>query len=259
MYDSTNPLSIPADATEVAGYIDGLYAWPASAWARFTKATVKLTITVLGDLAADVCDCETGDLTPARAAAWARQKTTRPTIYCNLSTRPAVEAELARLGMAPTQVDWWIAHYTNQPHLEAGSVETQWEQNVPSPDGVGIVDLSDTAPGVGQILPSQPKPPVPHPPLPKEIDTMVTTLVANNNHHAATVTKSGELVVWWCPPGGPWHPTLVTAGCEPGQPVALDAFNGHLHAFAEKTDGGIVHAFAEPGHPWETETLPAAA
>lgn len=111
MYDSTDAVDIPASALAVAGYVDGLYAWSQADWDRFTSAQTKLTITVLGANVADVCDCETGDLTPDQAAAWI-QNYPGNIVYCSVSALPAVQAAMGNL-----QYSVWTAHWTGQAHL----------------------------------------------------------------------------------------------------------------------------------------------
>lgn len=144
MFDAITPANIPADAVEVAGYVDGKFVWSDADWARFTLATLKLRITAIPmNLDADVCDCENGDYTPSQAAQWAKGRLTlgkRPIIYCNLSTWNTVKWELSLAGISVGQVDFWIAHYTQVEHLEPGSAATQYADP-------GPVDLSETAPG----------------------------------------------------------------------------------------------------------------
>ena len=147
LQDSTDPAAIVAPEA-VAGYIDGLYRWPAEAWASF-PGIPHVTITVLGIHGARVCDCETGDLSSGAAAAWAVGELwslRRPTIYCNRSTWPQVIAALAGLKVTPSQVDWWIADPTGTPHLIEGTVATQyaWHQ---LGQVAANVDLSLCAPG----------------------------------------------------------------------------------------------------------------
>lgn len=96
----------------VAYYIDGHFAWSASQIAMFPN-NQHITITVLGN-AADVADCETGDLTPASSAGWARRRRAqgywRPTIYCSTSVIPEVRSATGNLRLAE-DYDIWDAHY----------------------------------------------------------------------------------------------------------------------------------------------------
>ena len=120
MLDSVNAYNIPLGTAIVAGYVDGIYAWSSAEWARFA-GSLQVPITVRGLAHVRACDCETGDLTPAQAAAWAHTETLagfRPTIYCNTSTLPAVIAALAVYGLQfMRDVDWWQAQYDGQPTL----------------------------------------------------------------------------------------------------------------------------------------------
>jgi len=114
MYDAVDASGIPQDAPAVAAYVDGGYAWSEEDWARF-PGVPHVTITVLGAAGARVCDCESGDLTPVQAAAWAATEVLagrRPTIYCNTSTLPAVLGALPVFGLQfGRDLDWWQAQY----------------------------------------------------------------------------------------------------------------------------------------------------
>jgi hypothetical protein len=74
MWDSTTPLAIPLNAQLVAGYVDGRYAWPRSAWARW-PADRTVTIAVdIGTTSADVLDVEAGAADPAQARVWVQNR-----------------------------------------------------------------------------------------------------------------------------------------------------------------------------------------
>ncbi|HEY6278035.1 MAG TPA: hypothetical protein VIX86_17075 [Streptosporangiaceae bacterium] len=101
MFDSTTPGAIPPNAEIVAGYVDGSYAWPASAWSRFPNAQ-HVMICVTGDhTKGDCLDVENGDATPDHAPGWIRARhaagVKNVTIYCNRDTIPAIEAACAGL------------------------------------------------------------------------------------------------------------------------------------------------------------------
>ncbi|MGH8359060.1 MAG: hypothetical protein ACRESF_16345 [Pseudomonas sp.] len=143
MYDSVTWQAIPADAEVVAGYIDGLYRWPDEAWARFPKARQVRIAVFASTNAGDVLDVETGDATPAQSRDWVVKRLAAgiiPTIYCDLSNIDAVRAACSGLTF-----DWWAAHYTGVPHLEPGSVATQWAD--PAAGSGSDYDISLCAPG----------------------------------------------------------------------------------------------------------------
>ena len=101
MFDSTTPDAIPANAAIVGGYVNGSYAWPAAAWARFPDAQ-QVRITVTADPALGNClDVEKGDAAPDQAPGWIKARQAAGvkfvTIYCNRSTLPAVDAACAGL------------------------------------------------------------------------------------------------------------------------------------------------------------------
>lgn len=119
MFDGINSLAagIAKDFPSldlVAGYVNGGYAWSSAEWALFAASKrVEVSVTASAD-AGDVLDVETGDATPDQTEGWIRTRKAsglyRPTIYCNLSTVPAV-----RTGTGPyvlgTDYDLWIADY----------------------------------------------------------------------------------------------------------------------------------------------------
>ena len=84
LYDGITASNLPPDAVIVAGYVDGLFRWKDSDWARFTRA-IKVRIAAFASTQdGQVLDVEAGDATPAQAPAWVlarRVKGVDPTIY----------------------------------------------------------------------------------------------------------------------------------------------------------------------------------
>lgn len=123
MYDGINS-DVPAirklKPAMVAGYLDGRYAWSTADWENWPARTVKVRI-VINPLnnAGDVIDCETGDATPAQAAAWVNKRRAsgyyRPTIYCNKDTIHAVRASTGSLILGK-DYDIWVADWTYAIH-----------------------------------------------------------------------------------------------------------------------------------------------
>lgn len=71
-FDSTTPEAIPRWAEMVWGYADGAFAWPATAWHRFPRAS-RVNICVTGDpRVGDMLDVERFDATPDHAPAWVK-------------------------------------------------------------------------------------------------------------------------------------------------------------------------------------------
>jgi hypothetical protein len=119
-YDSVNPSGIPASASYVAAYVNGLYANVAAMRARFPKAHIE-TIAVTSSADADWLDVETGDATPGQCADWYhRQKSKgakRPGFYANLSTMAQVITALRAAGIKRGQVRLWTADPDGKPHI----------------------------------------------------------------------------------------------------------------------------------------------
>ena len=147
MFDSTQPGAIPGDFAAL--YRNGRFAaTPAQAARFFYVLWIDVLATDPGD--ASILDIETGDATPASVRPWceARQQAhpfSVDRLYCDLSTWPAVKAEVAQLSEAGrARVRYWIANPTGQPHLVPGSDATQylWTQGWDeSAYGPGWVDL----------------------------------------------------------------------------------------------------------------------
>lgn len=148
MYDSTGAARIPAGVAMVAGYIDGNYKWSEADWALFPKA-VKVRIAVLpSTLDGHVLDVEHGDAAPDHAPVWVsrrRQAGADPSVYCNLSTWPAVAQAFRLSGIAAPH--YWIARWGHSEIIPPGAIALQYR-------AVGPYDLSIVAnywPGVDQV------------------------------------------------------------------------------------------------------------
>lgn len=148
MVDSIHPEAIPATAQLVAGYIDGRYKWSQANWNRFPPATPRVRIAVFASTNDGNCgDVEPGAITPEEAPAWVRMRRAAgvdPSIYCNLSTWPAVQNEFMVEGTAHPH--YWVAGYRTPPDttIPPGAVAHQYTST-------GLVDLSsvvDYWPGI---------------------------------------------------------------------------------------------------------------
>jgi hypothetical protein len=136
MYDGIDSLAAGIhnqfpNAAMVAGYIDGAFAWTSAQFGLWPASTVKVKIAVFASTnAGDVIDCETGDATPAQAAAWVNMRIAagyyRPTIYCNLSTVPAVRTATGSLILGQ-DYDIWVADYDGSTaSVYAGTAAKQY-------------------------------------------------------------------------------------------------------------------------------------
>jgi hypothetical protein len=189
MYDSVDPFDIPTDATVVAGYVDGRYAWTDAGWQRFSH-TPRLTITVLnGD--ADVLDVETGDATPDEAVRWvASQRAAgrpHPGVYCNTNLWPTVRATF-RAHQVP-EPWYWVADYDGRPDIPEGAVAKQY---IDAPGSGGHYDLTAISPELITYLHTGGKAMI----SPDDANLIATTIL---NWPITTVTKptgSGGRPVW---------------------------------------------------------------
>ena len=129
MYDAVEWEKIPSNAKMVAGYVDGAYAWPAEAWARFPHAAhVRISVIPPGDPKdAGVLDVETGAASVSDAPAFVRARRSKK--------RPAViyveRSLVADVRKACDGLDYllWVADWTGHPHKLADMhrvVAVQW-------------------------------------------------------------------------------------------------------------------------------------
>jgi Putative peptidoglycan binding domain len=121
MFDAIDVSQIPSGATAVAGYVNGNWKTYPQLVSRFPHASV-LSIAVSASADADCLDIETGDATPADAAAWyGRQKArgaARPCLYASASVMQAdVVPVIQAAGIARGSVRLWSAHYTGSAHI----------------------------------------------------------------------------------------------------------------------------------------------
>ena len=119
MYDGINSLApgiareFP-DATKIAGYDNGRYAWTQADWNLFPHADhIHISVTASANMG-DVLDVETGDATPDQTHGWISMRKSaglfRPTIYCSLDTAQAVR-DGTREYILGKDYDMWVARY----------------------------------------------------------------------------------------------------------------------------------------------------
>lgn len=140
MYDSVSANAIPANATMVAGYVDGRFAWTAANWARFPNA-VKVRISAVGHVLAEVFDVEDGCIWPPAKVVplvvAARKAGIDPTVYVNERndwgpTKAAFDAA------GVPHPHWWVANYDgNDEYIPASAVARQFAH---PPNSAGHTD-----------------------------------------------------------------------------------------------------------------------
>lgn len=206
MYDSVTPTDIPLTARMVAGYADGVPAWPAAGWSRFWAATqVRIVLNPAHYLAGDVLDVERGSANPDQAPGWVdrarRWGVPAPAVYCSLALWPTVRAEFDRQGVAPPL--WWIAHYTGKPPatLPPDVIAIQYAN--PATGSGGHFDLSAVAdywPGVD--------------PAPTRKATMGTYFRRAKTGETAILLENGDFIGAPVPDGVPYATCPDTASGE---------------------------------------------
>ena len=158
LYDGITASNLPPDAVIVAGYVDGLFRWKDSDWARFTRA-IKVRIAVFSSTNdGQVLDVEQGNALPVQAPNWVKMRRAAgidPTVYCSLSDWPRVKQAFNNQGVAPPH--YWIAAYPgNGPQLYPGSIAHQYASNNKFDTSV----VADYWPGVDPKPSPPPIPPV---------------------------------------------------------------------------------------------------
>ena len=138
MFDSVNIHNIPANASMVAGYVNGHWATYESLKAAFPKAHV-VSIDVFGNAVADVIDVEKGDATPQVAVAWAAHMRTlgrNPIVYASRALIPTI-IHTFQTSKQPLPF-FWVADYTGVSHVCTefpNVVATQWADGTPTYPG----------------------------------------------------------------------------------------------------------------------------
>jgi len=176
MFDgiNTDAADIPTTARIVAGYVDGLYKWSTTDWARFPNA-VKVRIAVFATTNdGHVLDCEPGNCTPSQSVDWVllrRKAGADPTVYCGRNTWwPQIQAAFSARGVP--QPHYWVADYSvsqTNPQIPTGALALQYRDT----GGYDLSVVADYWPGVD--------PAVPAPTVPTEEDSsMVIHYITGN-------------------------------------------------------------------------------
>jgi hypothetical protein len=196
MYDSTNVMAIPADATLVAGYYSGAKV-PTTLPAlreRFPHATI-VDICVTASQNGTVLDVESGDARPEQVPAWVtRQRSLGrdPTVYTSTTMWPQVVAACQAAKVAVPH--WWRAHYNGAVALEMGEIAHQYTNGVTPTTAAFRVPGCDTSVVAAYWPGVDPAPATPTPQGSLEAD--VFELIHN--------TVTGQIVAWSA--GGAWWP-----------------------------------------------------
>ena len=158
MYDTVTLSTVPANPVALAGYTSGFWPTYLPLVHAYPHAVVKsIAVSVLHN--AMCLDIEPGDATPSEAAAWYKTDVAagfrKPCYYANLSTMPAVQANLAANHIPRSAVFLWDADWTYHQHLDSGYDATQWT------DRSGGKNLDESTATLAFLGKTPPKPPPP--------------------------------------------------------------------------------------------------
>lgn len=145
MYDGVTAGNLPINATMVAGYVSGRYAWTNADWQRFPNSVHVRIATQATVNDGTVLDVESGDATPVDSVDWVIRRRTagiHPTVYCSLSSWADVSAAFRARKVA--EPEYWIAHYDGLADIPYGAVAKQY-QNTP---GYDVSAVADYWPGI---------------------------------------------------------------------------------------------------------------
>jgi Fibronectin type III domain len=178
------------NAEMVAYYVDGIYAWTPEEIALFPHAVHVLIAISAGTNAGYVLDVENGLASPDQTEGWIRMRKAagvfRPTVYCNLSTVPAVRAGTGAYVLG-VDYDLWVADYDG---LLAGVYPGEAAKQYTSDSSWDISEVYDAAwPHLHAPAPA--KPPVP-----------LTTYPAPGNLKAPNVGPHSVRLTWAEPDHG---------------------------------------------------------
>jgi len=155
MGDSVNPWAIPTWVDMVLVYIDGAYAWTQAGRDRFAgKPQIEVACFASTNRGL-VGDVESGCMTPAEAAAWARMRRRAGagpglTLYVNKSNEALVRAALAAIG-EPVPL-FGLAFYDNVASLPPGYVFKQYANSAFTGSNYDLSIVADSWPGVDSVF-----------------------------------------------------------------------------------------------------------
>lgn len=159
MYDGITPSRLPADATLVAGYVDGHYANVQALRTRYPHATIVGIATSATTNGGQVLDVERGDATADQVPAWLKRRRAAgadPSVYCNAATWPAVMRACRAADV--TEPHYWIANWNGTATLPAGATAHQYANH----PGYDVSAVAAYWPGVDKAPVGAPPAP-PHP------------------------------------------------------------------------------------------------
>lgn len=201
LYDSDTAADIPDDAEAVAGYVDGTGPDIQELERRFPgKPVVTITRASPPMVGARVADSETGALSAAEAAVWARNEIElgrRPTLYYSRLNVKTIGAALTGANVLVAAVDFWVADWTGEAHLLEGTVATQYASPTVPIEGQGHYDLSEAeqewlAPSI--TGPQPPANPPPSPPAPPNTGAAFMPPTISTGHLSPAVRSAQALL-----------------------------------------------------------------
>lgn len=193
MYDSISR-KWPAGAKYILAYIDnpldeGNYAAAAATGAKVVTISIK---GVSGSHAFKIMsdDIEPGCIWPnstaAQILAGEVRSGLRPTAYTFLDNVSPLQAAVWALGVSPSQIDWFQAHYDNIAAIPPGFVAKQYATN--SEYDTSVVNQA-WIDGLVQV-----QPPIPAPPIPDTTKGMLQMFLVRNPGATIKLDNGAEIL-----------------------------------------------------------------
>lgn len=149
MYDGVDPSRLPVYCQLAAGYIDGLYAWEAAGWERFSAQTTLVRIACFAETNnGDFLDVEQGNAAPEQAPGWITMRRRAghpfPAVYMNVDTWPRVRQAFAdQHVIEPLYI---VAEWDGKAAVPAGAFGKQYVSD--NQAGFDLSVIGDYWPGV---------------------------------------------------------------------------------------------------------------
>jgi hypothetical protein len=261
MFDSITPADCPPGAQLIAYYIDGEWAKTADEVRASHPSEILVPISAVGTDAGLVLDVERGNASPGFAPGWVSQRRAAgvtPSVYCNLSTWPAVRAAFAAQGVA--EPPYWVAGWDGIADIEAGAVAEQYGNPIYTHGHYDVSQVSDYWPGVDPAPAPSPSPSDLGGLTVSEVEFLYTQIQKVASAAGVALDPLPRIVPAPAPAPAPSPPPARTYIVKPGDFLSTIAFNelgdGNRWPEIYNLNRAVVGANPDLIHPGQVLTLP---